>query len=249
MIPKKPVIVMTVYRRYHELEKNIDNIYKLSSEFQTKPDIVIVWAQPEVSRLWFFQYLLSSKKISYLITRPRLDCENPGCATTYPESVSIRLGLDFVRNNYDASFAYIILQCADITPREGLAYSFIDKSMNEGASAVLFHWENSCIRHGVWHSNFFAVSFDDQYWPPVSDVNDDDVLERQWGKLLDSRGLSGVVKSHNYQNKKFFHTHESEHLPEYPRFPQADEKSVSLSISGHLPWYARLYRCIFPFRR
>jgi hypothetical protein len=48
----KPVVVLTVYRRYHELAEALDRLTALAHEFAEPPAVVVVWAAPEVGRLW-----------------------------------------------------------------------------------------------------------------------------------------------------------------------------------------------------
>lgn len=248
----KPVIVLTVYRRYSELASTLRRIRDLTPEFGEAPDVVVVWSQPEVGRLWFFQKLLSDGVVEKLLTRPALPGEAPDQPTTYPESHNIRLGLAWVREHYDPATTYAVVQAADAEANPGHCYAFIDAHMRGGAGAVVFHWPNGCIPVEIWHTNFFAVRLDPAYWPPVSDRFSQDVLEAQWGRRLAAERPPDVVKSHNYNGKRFSHTHRSELEPAWPVVPQASAQSTPLLIAGYQPWWRRLLERVGlakPFRR
>lgn len=252
----KPVVVITVCRRYHELDDALARLAALAHEFAEPPAVVVVWARPEVGRLWYFQGLLREGRVDHLLTRPALPGEADDRPTTYPESHNIRLGLEFARKTYGPD-AYAVVQTADIHPHATLCYAFADAHMQAGDGAVVLHWQNGCVQHGIWHTNFFAVRLDDEaYWPPVSDPDHQDVLERQWGRKLSELRPPRVVESHNYNGKRFGHAHRSEHLPPWPVRPQAAAAGFALCITGHKPWWERALewlgraarRCI-PFRR
>lgn len=236
---RKAVLLLTVCRRYYELVKNIDRTRELTlKELGYVPDVVVVWARPEVSRLWLMQQLLADGKIQHLVNRTALPEEHDGGPTTYPESCNIRRGLEFVRQHYDTTSHYVVMQGADIWPHEG-TFTMINNNMVDN-EAVLFHWDNGCIHTDIWHTNFFAVSLDERYWPPLSPPYHADVLERQWGLNLVRQQLSFIHRWHNYNNRRFLHTHESEGLPLFQELPQTERSKLSLLISGCKPWYRRL---------
>jgi hypothetical protein len=234
---RKPVIAITVYRRYYELTQNLKLIHQFKSEFAVTPDIVVVWAQPEVPRLWFFQELLASGHITSLLTRPHLVGESSN-NTTYPESYNLSLALRWVSFSYKDD-AYLLGQAADVEPKPG-AYRTIDKRMQEGCQAFLIHWPNGVCRSDIWHTNFFAVGMDENYWPPVAEVTDADTLERQWGLSLSARRLPYIEKSHNASNRFFSHRHLSEGHEPWPCKHQADSGSANLFIVGHKSIWRRL---------
>ncbi|MBY0525591.1 MAG: hypothetical protein K2R98_19455 [Gemmataceae bacterium] len=226
------MILVTVHRRYHELAHNLEKTWELAGEFAERPEVVVVWADPEVGHLWFFQELLAKGLIHHLVERPPLPCKSVR-NTTYPESHNLRLGLEFIRDHYRD--AYVLTQIADIEPRPGV-YKFVDKHMAVGENkAVLFHWPNPSVS-GCWHTNFFAVATDEAYWPPVSTTDNADVLEHQWGQKFARNSLPGVVQTNNFFNRFFLHSHLSEGQPAWPVFPQAGSCGVSLSVRGHLSW-------------
>jgi hypothetical protein len=252
----KPVVVLTVCRRYHELADALARLKALEHEFAEPPAVVVVWARPEVGRLWYFQRLLRDGTVHHLATRPALPGEADDRATSVPESHNIRLGLELARREYGPG-AYAVVQAADVHPHATLAYAFVDAHMRAGAGAVVLHWQNGCVHHGIWHTNFFAARLDDEaYWPPVSDPGEQDVLERQWGRKLQDLRPPGVVESHNYNGKRFSHAHRSEHLPPWPVEPQAHAAGLSLLIGGRkarwrrlADWLGRAARRCIPFRR
>ncbi len=235
-----PVILITIYRRYAELEKNLIGIRALFSEFLIEPDIVVIWAAPEVGRLWFFQNLLNRGLITHLIFREAIS-EEGKCATTYPESLNLRKGLLFIKQKYYNY--YVIGQATDICPNPG-TYKFVDENMrNDNNNAIVYFWQNGIAWADVWHTNFFVVKDDERYWPPISSLDEGDTLETQWGKKLKNQNLPGIVVTHNSRNQKFSHIHSSESLPPFPVYPQRDSSEVFLSISG----YKSLYRKIKDF--
>lgn len=235
--------MMTVCRRYHELDKSIKHIESLYSEFKEKPDIVVVWAAPELGRLWYFQDLLKNKRIAHLVYRESTTkdglTEGP---TTYGASLNIRKGLDFIKSTYKPPF-YVICNDADISVEPG-HFKWIDKEMEGSIEGVLFFWQNHIRNENAWHTNFFVISDNENYWPPVSSVDSPDVLECQWGDNLANLGLGNILRSHNSRNQKFLHIHESERLPQFQWKPQQDSLGVSLFIKGYIPWYIRLGRFI-----
>jgi hypothetical protein len=232
----KPVIVVTIHRRYWELKKNLPEIKK---RFPDSP-VVVVWACPEYSRLWFFQELLANGDIQAVVGRPPLPNES-SAATTYPESHNLRLGLERAKRDYPDA-PYYVGMAADITP--GLwGCEFIEQSMKDGCKATVFYWANPIHgQGGTWHTNFFAVAQDEDWWPPLSPPDDADVLERQWGRLL--QGKPAVSISSNANGMMFSHRHESENMDPFPIFPQHDGSSVGFAMKGHLSWYKRLWRYV-----
>lgn len=227
----KPVILITVHRRYRELKESLENI--CLSEFSEKPDIVVVWADPIISHYWFFQELLKEEKINHLVLRPKCIFDGLG-ATSHPESLNIRKGLQFVRENYEAD-CYVIVKAADVFPRAGIL-KWIDNLILENR-AVLFYWENSIEKYNAWHTAFFAIRMDLEYWPPL-DRNEGDVLEVQWAKLISSRRLP-FYKTHNSRQLKFYTVNYEDKLESKS---QILSNLVVLNLVGYIPWYRRLYR-------
>ena len=241
MSRKKPVILVTVYRRYFELSRTIERIHELHSEFSHRPDIVVLWAQPEPARIWFFDQLLREGKIETLLTRKQLPGETPTTATSYAESHNLRIGLDFIRSKYDPATHYAICQAADAYANPEQCYQFIDGKIQEGYEAVTLFWPNGCVHDDIWCTNMFAVPLDETYWPPVSKIGDSDVLERQWGLLLKSRQPPSIFKNHNSNNKRFLHEHLSEHQEDWPRFAVEYGFSIPFFTSGYVPLWKRLF--------
>ncbi len=236
-----PVILLTVHRRDLELQRAIAGIKEADGlgEFAERPQIWVVWACPEPGRLWFFKELKASGLVHRVLSRPPLPGESPTSGTTYPESQNLRIGLDAIQKEWAERPHYVVGQAADITPRPGI-YAKIDQSMAEGTSAYVFHWQNGCHQEDVWHTNFFAVCGDSRYWPPLSAPEHVDTLERQWGMSLRDKKLAGVVKSSNYESKRFVHAHVSEAMPPWA-VRTADECShlPLFTCGGEVPVYVQ----------
>ncbi len=233
------MIILTVHRRYHELLKTLSLIEGRAAEFALPPKIIVVWACPEVGRLWLFQELIAAGRIS-LLTRPELPGEGAGRPTSYPESHNLRSGLEEGKFLVEGP-CYFIGQTADVLPREGI-YGMLDGKMQGGETGVLFHWENQSVRENVWHTNFFAVGEDEAYWPPVAEPGSSDVLERQWGAKLCSLQKNDFFVSSNYNAKRFEHVHASEDLPPFPEKPQAHGDGLAVFIQGPRTWWGGLIR-------
>lgn len=200
----KPIILITVYRRYHELLKNLEKVHELGEELRLTPHIVLVWNTPESGRLWLIQDLIKQRKVTHVITR-----EGEGGNITYEESRNIRAGLEFIDKNYHNY--YVIMQAADINPVKGI-YRHIENQLYQGKKAVLFFWEHGCFNSDVYHTNFWGVK-DKSYWPPLANRDSPDVLERLWGMDLAQRGLTDFILINNHGGRNFKEKHESENLP------------------------------------
>ena len=225
----KPYILLTVYRRYFELDRAINQIWKAVSkgEFSDSPDVTLVWAQPEEQRLWYIDRLLQQQKIHQVVFREKLPLEGARGGTTYPESRNLRSGIESIVSRNQESRAYIIGQAADILPRQG-AYRLLDEKMDWGANAVVFRLNNPRRQPNLWHTNFFAVSLDEQYWPPVVDYESSEILEFHWGKQLASTDLTAICTIENAP-RWFAHEHLSETQPEW----SLDQRGVSPPEGDH----------------
>lgn len=230
--------MVTVCRRYHELKQNLRRLREAAiSELGGPMDVVLVWARPELGRLWLIEELQQERLITHVIGRPPLEGEVDGVATSWPESHSIRLGLEFVAANYPDHYA-VVMAC-DIWPQDG-TLGFVHGHMAEH-EAVLFHWENGIAHQDVWHTNFFAVGMDQRYWPPLSSPDHMDTLERQWGMALAKAGLPAIFRWHNSGGRRFLHRHQSESLPQIAVVPRRGRGGLSLLVIGHRSWWLRAW--------
>lgn len=236
---RTPVLVVTVYRRYYELHKNLQEFQRLAQKLGLLVPVVVVWAAPEVGHLWFFQQLRRDGDIAFWVERPAMAGDGNQQNTTHTESHNLRLGLEEARGSFGQDF-YFIVMAADVCPTEA-GLRWVHEYMQEPATrACVFIWPNSIVPFGAYHTNFFAVTEDHTYWPPVSVAEHADVLEWQWGRQLLDNALPGIVTAPNPNNKFFVHKHESEGQPLWAVKPQADGVGCGLAIAGYKPWYRRL---------
>lgn len=213
----KPIIILTLYRRYNGFIKSINNIIKYSSEFKVEPDVIVVWAQPEKS----MEFLIKQPIVKHIIKRDKLPYEGEKCGTTYPESHNIRLGLEYVKKNYNNCYA--LVQASDIFVKQSCYYE-IDDIMQQGKDAAVAHWPNHMVSVGCYHTNIFAVSMDEHHWPPLCDYNEYDVLEWAWGKRLHNYMDWYKYNFARFNSGSFIHSHEIEAIPL--------QDSLNFTISG-----------------
>lgn len=254
----QPVIVITIYRRYHELRRCILRVRELEHEFQVKPKIVVVWAQPENGMEWLF----NAVPIDLLIKREKLPLEGESGGTTYPESHNIRTGFELAISKWGEDI-YFILQSVDIYVEPGV-YGEFDAYMCNGGNLGIFHWQNNCVSTGAYHTNFFAVNARARdYWPPVSDPHNHDCLEWQWGKILGnySRPPQTAPKDYRFQlfNLSYFKHHHTDYLTNLPASYSIEltstgkalaDNSINLFLSGRkVTWYGRIFAKVKKFIR
>lgn len=218
----QPIILITVFRRYHELVKSIEHIHNVRAEFKKPPIIVVVWAAPEVQRMFLFESLIKLGFIQHVLYRDQDPSDGLGKPTTAPESLNLRLGLEFIDKNYKNY--YVVGQACDITTKPQI-YRWIDAEI-EKYEAVLFFWNNGISLENVWHTNFF-VTRSRNYWPPLAKEGDADTLERIWGRYLSENKLNNFSRSHNSRGLKFNHDHISELMEEFPK----ETKKVKFTIN------------------
>lgn len=233
---KIPVILMTVYRRYHELQNNLLAVDLFEKQLGYRPKVIIVWASPEIGRMWFLHELIRTRKVTHVIYRPRNQFDDG--PTTYSESVNIRFGLEWIKRCYSSNH-YVIFQAADINVYLK-TYELINREMQSNKDAVLFYWENSVNAQNSWHTNMFAVSLNEDYWPPISSRENNDTLEVQWGKELLNKRLLNVFETHNSRGMKFKHSHDSELMVTFPVYPQPASNSVFVISLGRWTFKQRL---------
>lgn len=231
----KPIFLMTVFRRYHEFVKNLENLINLAKKELgiDNPEIIVVWAQPEIGRIHLFKKLLAEGKIKRVLGRPKLDGEE-GISTTFPESYNIRYGLSYLKEKYESDIT-VIFMTADIYIQED-TLTFLKNKFNDGNRAVLFHWPNGFVQSNIWHTNFFMIPIDEKYWPPLANKDEQDVLEWKWGKDLAEKNLTDVFRWHNYNNRKFIHSHDSEQMEKFQEIGFDSVGGVELLIKTRKRW-------------
>ena len=240
----KPVILITLHRRYHELLNTLKNINLNTRFFKEKPSIFLIWADPEPGMYWFINQFLQNKTIEFLINRYVLPNENGKNPTTFYESQNIRLGLENVFRKYPN--AYCIVQASDITIKE-YGFYLIENEMNNGANAIVFDWQNK-FNAKSFHTNCFSVINDKDLWPPYANIEDRDVLERLWFVQIEKNNLikKFTVLSNNNEIS-FSHKHISELLKPLEKKSVFFNNSINCYIGGNLNLLKiilNFFRCI-----
>ena len=234
----KPIILITLYRRYHEFCNSIENIERYKKFFKVKPDIYVIWSSPENGKLWLFEDLIKKDIIQKLITRKGFPNENGKHPTSFFESHNIRLGLETVFRDHPDS--YCIVQAADVKITE-YGFNVIENEMISGASAVTFIWNNR-FTTDAWATNCFAVSSARKFWPPFVEYDTIDVLERYWYKEFAKNNKKDYITVlGNQSNFIFTHEHRSEKLPKFLDKFIVENESVGLFIKGQKSLIKRIY--------
>lgn len=239
-----PVILITLHRRYHELELALENINRKKIFFKKKPKIVVIWADPENGRKWFIDSLLKNKLIDNILYRYKLPNEGNTKATTFYESQNIRLGLQNVFRLYENS--YCIVQASDICITEYGLY-LMENEMNNGAELVNFYWQNKFTLN-AWSTNCFAVKSNQEYWPPFCDIDCLDTLEKLWFKSLENKTKLKITTMSNNNNIVFVHNHISEKLNPFPIKYIDLKNNLKMYIKGNMEFTKMIknfLRCIF----
>lgn len=240
----KAVFLVTVYRRYYELARNLQrSLERAEAELGYRPEVVLVWARPEYARQWFIRELQARGLVTHVLKRPALDGEGSQGGTTWPESHNIRLGLEFIREQYACPHCgkldtYVVMHAADVYLQDD-TLKIIEREILAENEAVVFHWSNGSANANVWHTNCFGVTMNRDYWPPLSTPLEQDVLERQWGKALD--GKPRVCRAHNANDKRFLHRHESDNLPVIDSRTELLADGVTMTLTGVRTWRSRWY--------
>lgn len=246
----KPIVVFIVYRKYYDLVNNVNNLLKYISEFVVRPDIMVLWVQPESAMFW----VMNSLPFNKILSREKLEGECQNSPTTYPVSNNINIVLHYIKRIYNSEKCYAIVQDADIYPKEGF-YGAIDNTMQQGTNLAAFHWPNHCVPIGCLCTNIFAVSMDEFYWPPVSDRNNHDVLEWQWGKIIHGY-IDNQRRPYTLINSGLYsHIHRDQdillpakcHLNFNITSKDQSIGQVFMQIGGKYHWYKRFWESIKQF--
>lgn len=224
-----PTILITIHSRYYELLKNLPVFVERAEKYYGyRPPVVIVWACPTPGYEWVFNELCRRKLIDWVIERPRVEGED-GTATSYPESVNIRLGLKFIQLNYPDT--YTIVSAADICPTE-LVFPEIAVAFVRKYDGMVFQWANGQIPGRIWHTNFFIVkNQEESHWPPLIAPKDPDVLEARWMRHLETVQCN-LMSTHNSGQWYFTHVHESETVPPVEMRPAVHHECIPLFTGG-----------------
>lgn len=203
----KPVILITLYRRYDELLHNIEVIRQRSvEELGYIPPIIIIWSEPDL-RHW---HIVSRAKTFILPRAP--DKDEIGQSISYHCSRDLNFGLRFVKKYFGDDY-YAIAHCCDAAPNVGV-FAAIHNHMQEN-DAFLVKLPNSVTSRDVWHTNFFAVSMNENYWPPLLRLNEPDILEKCWGRQLAAMNYHRCITVGNGNEKTFVHKHTNDDFSFY----------------------------------
>lgn len=217
----KPVILITLYRRYFTFLQALKNIQKYKNEFKIEPDVIVVYAQPEKH----MKFLVEQPIVNKVIYRPKLVHEGEKGGTTYPESHNIRIGLEYIRDNYKNCYA--VVQAGDILVKES-CYAHIDHIINHNSKdAAVCHWPNSIVPVGCYHTNIFAVTMDEKHWPPVCSFDEYDVLEWAWGKKLGNYLDRQQYNFLTFNNQLFDHVHTD------GPYPKQEINNININCYGY----------------
>lgn len=219
----QPIILITLHRRYRELIESLETVKELEDEFDIKPKKIVVWADPCIGHYWILRQLLQEEKIDYLVLRNKSVFDGEGKPTSYPESLNIKKGFEFIEENFKDYF--VIVKASDVFPRPGI-FEYINKKIKD-VPAILFFWENRIEKINAWNTCFFAVRHDFKEIPPVS--NNSDTLEINWGKMLASKKVA-FERNHNSRDRKFYCKNYQEAFPIKPLYYFS---SISCFVVGY----------------
>lgn len=226
---KKPVIVVIVFRRYQELHNNLVTIKKRAlEEYGYEPPIIIVWSEPHTPHTWLVENL-----DCYVIPRYSVPGEK-GQSISFHCSRDINCGLRFVKQHFGEDY-YAVVHCCDVAPQDGV-FSRIDGCINQGNEAFLVQLPNTVTSKDVWHTNFFAVTMNEDYWPPEIGFNHPDILERCWGNKLKSKAANKYKFEGNLNYKTFTHYHENDDFKSYKEQCVKCNDSMNLITIGTNKW-------------
>lgn len=230
---KRPIILITLHRRYHELIDNVQHIYRCRIFFKHSPIIYILWADPEISKKWILDDLKKRKLIHDIIYRETLDKVGN---TSFYESINFRKALPIIFQEHGDS-CFVIVHATD-TRVSPVAYKIFEKQINDGFLASVFKWNNDYLE--AWKTAVFAITNNKHSWPPVLSNNHGDVLESAWPKSL-SYDIKNKIKVNKYSDNILFESkNTTEYLPEFEDKPQYCNDTTYLYINGYIPWYKRI---------
>lgn len=229
------VLLITLHRRYHELRLALECSRRHEKELGGALKRILVWAHPEITRLWFIRELQAEGLLDHVLSRPAL--EGP---ISYQEAHNIRLGLEYCQQNYPGQ--PVIVQAGDIQVQAG-TYAQVREQLKDH-QLVVYRWGSTGAE--FYHTNFFAVQ-SPEWWPPLIEKDCLDVLEAAWAKQL--WGRPGYFKWHNSREKRFVHRHLSENLPELAHHNERITGGITLTLRGRRTWAQFISACVFQLLR
>lgn len=225
---KKPVIIVIVYRRYQELLRNLQIIRERARlEFDVEPPIVLVWSEPKLAHWHILE------KLDALVLSREAEPGEKGQSISYHCARDIYCGLSFVKENFGDDY-YAVVHCCDCAPRDFILSRIHDEMQYRDAFIVRL--PNTVTSRDVWHTNFFAVSMNESYWPPVIGRNHPDILERCWGNSLKSAGATNYSFDGNANFRTFTHLHENENFNSYELQRVIQRSSLLCFTKGTASW-------------
>lgn len=230
---KKPIILITLHRRYHELIDNVQHIYRCRIFFKHNPIIYVLWADPEISKKWILDDLKKRKLINKIIYRKTIDKTG---STSFYESINFRKAFPIIfQENGNNSFIIVHATDTKVSP---VAYKIFEKQINDGFIASVFKWNNDYVY--AWKTAVFAITNNEECWPPLLTNNHGDVLESAWPKSL-THEIKNKIKINKYADNILFESKNStEYLPDFDDKQQYYNDTTCLYINGYIPLYKRI---------
>lgn len=225
--------MITLHRRYHELIDNVQHIYRCRVFFKHHPIIYVLWADPEISKKWILDELQKNNLIHKVIYRNTVDKTG---STSFYESINFRKALPIIFDE-NGNDCFVIVHATD-TKVSPMAYNIFEKQINQGFDASVFKWNSEMLN--AWKTAVFAVTSNQDIWPPLINNNNPDVLEVAWPKSLNYNNLKKVKVNGFFDNFYFDSKNTSEFLAQFADKPQIQIDTISLCISGYVPLYKRI---------
>ena len=230
---KKPIILITLHRRYHELIDNVQHIYRCRIFFKTAPIIYVIWADPEISKKWILYDLKKKNFIHNIIYRAKVDKQGN---TSFYESININMALPIIfKRHGDNCFVMVHATDTKVSP---VVYNTFEKQINLGYWCSVYSWSRGTIE--AWKTAVFAITNKKQIWPPLLENTCPDILESAWVKIIKSEDKK-MIKVNSYSDSILFESNcTTETSRRFQDKPQFHQTMFFMSITGYVPLYKRI---------